>query len=77
MTITSDTERLEKEIGDRIDAAVKADPRHCADIADLLGMSVGALDKIRQGKSTTQFAKLAQLAATLHRSPNGRRAGDT
>jgi transcriptional regulator with XRE-family HTH domain len=70
MTITSDTERLEQEIGDRIDAAVKDDPRPAADIADLLCMSAGALDKIRQGKSTTQFAKLAQLAEVLRRSPN-------
>jgi transcriptional regulator with XRE-family HTH domain len=65
MTATYDTERLEKEIGDRIDAAVKADSRSDADIAELLGISNGALDKIRQGKSTTQYAKLAQLAGIL------------
>lgn len=70
MTLTDDTEILEKEIGARIDAAVKADSRGSEVIASLIGITDGALDKIRQGKSTTQYAKLAQLAATLRRSPN-------
>lgn len=65
-----DIERLEKEIGDRIDAAVRADPRSQVDIAAALGISAGALQKIQEGKSTTQFAKLAQLAAVLCRTPN-------
>jgi transcriptional regulator with XRE-family HTH domain len=63
------TRRLEREIGARIDAAVKADPRAIGKIAGL-GISGAALDKIRQGKSTTQFAKLAQLAGALGQSPN-------
>ena len=70
MTINDETKRLEKAIGDRIDAAVKADPRTREQIANTLGMSAGALQKIQEGKSTTQFAKLAQLASVLHRSPN-------
>jgi transcriptional regulator with XRE-family HTH domain len=70
MTINDETKRLEKEIGDRIDAAVKADPRGREGIADLLGISAGALQKIQEGKSTTQYAKFAQLAAILRKSPN-------
>jgi transcriptional regulator with XRE-family HTH domain len=70
MTVTNDTERLEKEIGGRIDAAVKGDPRTREEIANLLGISAGALQKIQEGKSTTQYAKFAQLAAALRRSPN-------
>jgi transcriptional regulator with XRE-family HTH domain len=66
----TETERLEKEIGDRIDAAVKADPRQREEIAAALGMTPGALQKIQDGKSTTQFAKLAHLATVLRRSPN-------
>jgi transcriptional regulator with XRE-family HTH domain len=70
MTITDNIELLEKAIGDRIDAVVKADPRSPMEIAAELGISAGALQKIQEGKSTTQFAKFAQLAAVLHRSPN-------
>jgi transcriptional regulator with XRE-family HTH domain len=70
MTINDETKRLEKAIGDRVDAAVKADPRGREGIAAALGISAGALQKIQQGKSTTQYAKFAQLAAVLHRSPN-------
>jgi DNA-binding Xre family transcriptional regulator len=69
MTFSDETRRLEREIGARIDAAVKADPRVLVKIGQI-GISEAALDKIRQGKSTTQFAKLAQLAAALNRTPN-------
>lgn len=65
-----DIERLEKEIGERIDAAVKADPRERDEIAAELGITESALQKIQEGKSTTQFAKLAQLADILCRTPN-------
>jgi transcriptional regulator with XRE-family HTH domain len=70
MTSADDIERLEREIGERIDAAVRADPRSQVAIAAALGLTAGALQKIQDGKSTTQFAKLAQLAAVLHKSPN-------
>jgi len=65
-----DIERLEKEIGERIDAAVRADPRPQAEIATALGLSASALQKIQEGKSTTQYAKLAQMAEVLCRTPN-------
>jgi hypothetical protein len=67
---TDETKRLEKEIGNRIDAAVKADPRNCADIARLIGIKLDSLNKIRAGKSTTQYAKLVRMAELLHLSPN-------
>ena len=46
MTTTEDISRLEKEIGARIDAAVKADPRSRDTIAAALGITAGALQKI-------------------------------
>ena len=61
-TMADDISRLEKEIGDRIDAAVKADPRSREAIAAALGITAGALQKIQEGKSTTQYAKFAQMA---------------
>jgi transcriptional regulator with XRE-family HTH domain len=70
MTTTEDISRLEKEIGARIDAAVKADPRSRDTIAAALGITAGALQKIQEGKSTTQYAKFAQMATILHRTPN-------
>jgi hypothetical protein len=43
---TDETERLEREIGARIDAAVKAaDPRTPADIASLIGINLDSLNK--------------------------------
>jgi transcriptional regulator with XRE-family HTH domain len=69
-TLTDETARLEKEIGGHIDAAVKADPRTGADIASLIGITLDALNRIRQGKSTVQYAKLVRMAEILHLSPN-------
>ncbi len=70
MATIHDIEHLERQIGERIDAAVKADPRSPGEIADDLGLTSGALKRIQDGKSTTQFAKLAQLSAVLRRTPN-------
>ena len=70
MATIHDIERLEKEIGERIAAAIKADPRSPEEIAAELDLTPGALKRIQDGKSTTQWAKLAQLAAVLRRTPN-------
>jgi transcriptional regulator with XRE-family HTH domain len=67
---TDETERLEKEIGGLIDAAIKADPQAPADIAALIGIDLDSLNKIRAGKSNKQYAKLARMAEILRRSPN-------
>jgi transcriptional regulator with XRE-family HTH domain len=69
-TMADDISRLEREIGARIDAAVKADPRSREAIAAALGITAGALQKIQEGKSTIQYAKFALLAEVLHRTPN-------
>ena len=68
--MADDEPTIQKQIGARIDAAVRADPRHFDVIASLIGIKPPALNKMRAGESNKMYAKLALLAKTLNRSPN-------
>lgn len=70
MTRDDDLRRKAADIGARIDALVKADPRGQAGVAAELEVEIEALKKVQAGKSNRQYAKLARVAAVLRTTPN-------
>ena len=67
---TQEFKALCAQIGDAIRKAREAKKLSPAEFAARLNLSVDAVDKIENGKSTAQYAKLAGLAKTLDTTPN-------